>query len=355
LADNVPTFTAESLRTMSTDFFQAAGFPREEAAIIGRLLVEANLTGHDTHGVRHLSPYLERIRRGEIAAGAPVTLIRETATTALLDGHRTLGHVAATRAVELAVRKARKSRIAAVAVRDLEHVGRVGAYPEMAAREGLVCIAFVNAQGRGLQVAPFGGIQRRMGTNPLSIAFPNPEGDPYLLDMATSAIAANKARQAIDRGHAVASDLILDAEGHPSQDPRDLIERDGMLRPLGGSQGHKGYGLGVMVDFFSGILGGAGTAIVHDGLLNNGTFLITIDPGAFVDAKTYADQARALAKYLQATRTPPGAPPVMMPGEFESRNRRARMESGIALEEPVWKGIRKVLAELKVAEPQPIA
>ena len=351
----MPTFTAESLRVMSTDFFHAAGFPQGEAEIIGRLLVEANLTGHDTHGVRHLAPYLERIRNGQIAAGAPVTVIQETPTTALLDGHRTLGHVAATRATEVVIQKAREQRVAAVAVRNLEHVGRVGAYPELAAREGLACIAFVNAQGRGLQVTPFGGIERRMGTNPLSIAFPNPGGDPYLLDMATSAIAANKARQAIDRGYPLKPDLILNAQGEPSTDPSDLIDKQGMLLPLGGTQGHKGFGLGVMVDFFSGILGGAGTAIVHDGLLNNGTFLIAVDPGAFVDEKTYADQARALAKYLQDTRTPAGAPPVMLPGEFESRNRRARLESGIELEPPVWKSIQQVLAGLRVAEPKPIA
>jgi uncharacterized oxidoreductase len=263
--------------------------------------------------------------------------------------------VAASKATELVVRKAREQRIAAVAVRNLEHVGRVGAYPELAARAGLACIAFVNAQGRGIQVTPFGGIERRMGTNPLSIAFPNPQGDPYLLDIATSAIAANKARQAIDRGHELKPELILDKDGQPSRDPRDLIERAGMLLPLGGSQGHKGFGLGVMVDFFSGILGGAGTAVVHDGKLNNGTFLIALDPDAFVDPDTYAAQARALAKYLQETKTPKGAQPVMMPGEFESRNRRARNESGIELEEPVWQSVRKALAELKVAEPRPIA
>jgi len=350
----MPNFSADSLRTMSTDFFHAAGFPKDEAAIIGELLVQANLTGHETHGVRHLPPYLARIRSGEIKAGAPVTVIQETATTALMDGHGTLGHVAATRATEVAMNKARQSHIAAVAVRSLEHVGRVGGYPELAARHGFACIAFVNAQGRGRQVTPFGGIERRMGTNPLSIAFPNPQGDPFLLDIATSGLAANKARQAIDRGLPMKPGVILDAEGNPSTDPKDLIERNGMLLPLGGLQGYKGYGLGVMVDFFSGILGGSGTAIAAAPVLNNGTFLIVIDPNAFVDAETYAREATALARYLQATKTPPGAPPVMLPGEYESRNRRARMESGIELEEPVWAGIRKVLAEMKVAEPKPI-
>ena len=350
----MPNFTADSLRVMSTDFFHAAGFSKDDAAIIGDLLVQANLTGHDTHGVRHLPPYLDRIRNGEIKAGAPVTVISETGTTALLDGHGTLGHVAATRATELAMRKARKVHIAAVAVRNLEHVGRVGGYPEMAAREGFACIAFVNAQGRGRQVTPFGGIERRMGTNPLSIAFPNPQGDPYLLDMATSALAVNKARQAIDRGMPLQPGIILDAAGNPSTDPKDLIDRNGMMLPLGGTQGYKGFGLGVMVDFFSGILGGSGTAISEHPTLNNGTFLIVIDPKVFVDPSTYAGQAKALARYLQATKTPAGAPPVMMPGEFESRNRRTRMESGIELEGPVWAGIRKVLGELKVAEPKPI-
>ena len=104
-----------------------------------------------------------------------------------------------------------------------------GAYPELAAQQGLVCIAFVNAQGRGLQVTPFGGNERRIGTNPIAMAFPNPKGDPFLLDMATCTIAANKVRQAADRGQTLAPGLILDAQGAPTEDPQDFLQGGGML------------------------------------------------------------------------------------------------------------------------------
>ncbi|MCH8882452.1 MAG: Ldh family oxidoreductase [SAR324 cluster bacterium] len=352
----MPTFTADSLRAMSREFFRAAGFPPEEAATIGRLLVEANLTGHDTHGVRHLGPYLERIRKGEIVPGAPVTVLHETPTTALLSGHRTLGHVAATRAAEIGIEKARQMKISAVGVRNLEHVGRVGAYPEMAARQGLVCIAFVNAQGRGIQVTPFGGNERRIGTNPISMAFPNPEGDPFLLDMATCTTAANKIRQAADRGQKLAPGLILDGNGAPSEDPQDFLNGDGMLLPVGGNRGHKGFGLAMMVDLMSGVLAGSGTAAAGSaGPLDNGTFLITLDPSAFVPPEEYAEQSRALADYVEATRTPPGGERVMMPGTFEERHRRERSEGGIPIDEAVWNSMKKALAELEVAEPVPMA
>lgn len=350
----MPTFTAESLREMSCAFFAAVGFAADEAALIGRLLVEANLTGHDTHGVRHLPRYLERIRKGEIVPGAPVTVIQETPTTALLDGHRTLGHVAATQGVRKGIEMARRMRISAVGVRNLDHVGRVGAYPEMAAREGLVNLTFVNAQGWGIQVAPFGGIERRMGTNPVAMGFPNPGGDPILLDFATCAIAANKIRQAAEHGDEIGPGIILDGDGNPSQNPADFLNGSGMLRPLGGDQGHKGFALGVMVDLFCGVLAGSGTAVMHDQPLNNGIFTITIDPRAFIAEAEYDRQVRELAAYLRASKTPPGADPVMMPGEFEERNRQRRRETGIAVDEPVWSNIREALAEMKVAEPQPM-
>ena len=348
----MPNFAAADLTAMSAAFFHAAGFPQAEADQIAKLLVEANLTGHDTHGVRHLPAYLKRIREGEIVPGARVTVIRETPTTALLDGHTNLGHVAATRAVEIGIEKARAMMVSAVAIRNLEHVGRVGAYPEMAAREGLVNLTFVNAQGRGIQVAPFGGIERRMGTNPFAAAFPNPDGDPILMDMATCAIAANKIRQAADRGHDLAPGVILDGEGRPSVDPAVFLGGAGMLLPVGGPQGHKGFSLGVMVDLFSGILAGSGTAVVqHPTLLNNGTFLITLDPRAFIEEADYNRHLGELAQYLRASKTPPGAMPVMMPGEFEEINRKRRREEGIPIDEPVWDTSCGALRELGVDEP----
>lgn len=351
----MPRFNADTLRTTLSLAFAALGFPGDEAELISRLMVLANLSGHETHGVRLLARYHDWVAKGHIVPGAPVTVVDETETTAVLDGHMTLGHVAATRAVELAIDKARKMRVSAVGVRNLSHIGRAGAYPEMAAEQGMICLAFVCAQGMGRLVTPFGGIARRIGTNPISAAFPYPGRDPILLDFATSTVAANKIRVASERESSTGEGWMLDESGQPTTDPADFSERPGMILPLGGDQGHKGYGLAVMVDLLSGILAGAGTAIVSSDRLNNGTFFITLDPGAFVASEAYAQQVAALADYLRETPTAPGAPKVMVPGDFESEHRRARERDGIDIESPAWSAVASALRDLGVPVPEPDA
>jgi LDH2 family malate/lactate/ureidoglycolate dehydrogenase len=349
----MPILTADQLRSVTAGCFRAVHVPDADAALTARLLVEANLTGHDTHGVRQVSRYVGLIEQGVIQAGAPVTVVRETPATAVLDGHDSLGFVAATRAAELAIAKCRATGLSAVGVRNLNHVGRVGAYPEMVAAAGLIGLVTVNGQGRGVLVTPFGGLARRIGTNPLGAAFPNPHGAPILLDFATSAVAANKVRQVRSRGKPAGEGWIVRKDGTPSTEPGDFLDGDAMLLPLGGGQGHKGYALGVMVDLLSGVLAGSGTAMTKPRDLNNGTFLICIDPDVFLERADYEAQVGAYVDYLHATPTAPGAPPVMIPGEYEARNRAARNEAGIELEPPVWDDLAACAQQHGVPVPQP--
>ena len=350
----MPTFSDQVLRDFSAQCFAAAGFPPSEAELIARLLVEANLKGHETHGVRQIPRYLELVRDGNVKAGAPVTIVQETPTTAVLDAHYTLGFVGAAKAVEVGLDKARQMRLAAVGVRNLNHVGRVGAYTEMIAAEGFVGIAAVNAQSRGIQVAPFNAALRRLGTNPLSAAFPLPNGPPVLLDFATSAVAANKVRQADSRGQALAPGLVTLPDGTSTSDPQALLSGDGALLPLGQDQGHKGYGLAVMVDILAGILAGSGTALSPQKDLNNGTFLIIIDPNAFLARESYNQQILDLTTYLRSTPPAPGKPAVEVPGDFESRHRALRKKNGIELEAPVWREIEAAAKAVGVAAPMPL-
>lgn len=350
----MPTFTAEALRAVVSGCLEAVAVPADEAALTARLMVEANLTGHDTHGVRQTSRYVGLIEQGLIVAGAPVAVVHETPTTAVLDAHHNLGYVGATRAAELAIAKCRETKLAAVGVRNLNHVGRVGAYPELIAAAGLVGLAYVNGQGRGVLVTPFGGLARRIGTNPVGAAFPNPKGPPILLDFATSAVAANKVRQADSRGQPTGEGWIVGADGAPTTDPQDFLAGEAMLLPLGGGQGHKGYALGVLVDLMAGVLAGAGTAMTRQPELNNGTFLICIDPEAFLGRAEYEAQVAAYVDYLHATPTAPGAPPVQVPGEYEARHRAERGEGGIALEPPVWADLAACATRLGVPLPLPL-
>ncbi len=349
----MPRFTPDALRAFSDDVFQAAGFPRDEAALIARLLVAANLRGHETHGVRQIPRYLERIKKGHIVPGAKVTVVRETPTTALLEGNRTLGHVAGTRAVEIGIAKAREMRISAVAVRGLDHLGRVGAYTEMAAAAGMIGLVFASAQGPGRSVAPFGGVAKRLGTNPLGAAFPNPPGDPVLLDFATSTVAANKIRQAFDRGQETGEGWLMDLDGNPTRDPKAFLDGNAIMLPLGGLQGHKGYALAVIVDILGGVLSGGGTADTVQEMANNSSLFITIDPEAFLPRAEYERQVAELVAYLRATLTAPGAPPVMVPGEYEERHQQAREAEGIEIEERVWANILRSVEGTVAAVPQP--
>ena len=352
----MPRFGAECLRRMSAAAFEAAGFAPADAASVARLMVEANLAGHDSHGVRHIPAYVERVRQGLIDPAGRPAAVSETAATAVVDGARTLGHIAAAHGMALAVAKARATRIAAVAVRNSEHVGRVGAYPEMAAAEGFAALTFCNAQGRGISIAPHGGAERRMGANPIAAAFPNAGGAPVLLDISTSQIAMNKIRQARDRGAALPEGVLLDEDGSPTTDPAAFLDRAGPALPLGGLLfGHKGFGLAVVVDLLCGAIGGSGTAANAGGAaLDNGTFHIVIDPAAFAPRKAYEAELRKLAARLRASRPLPGVDAVRLPGDFEAANRAERAERGVPIDDAVWANIRAELVRLNVPAPEPL-
>lgn len=204
----MPTLKADELKRITEEIFCATGFPREEARIIANLVVGANLAGHDSHGVIHIPKYMERIRKGYIRPGAPVEIVHETPTTAVLNGNFTLGHVAATKAMQLAIAKARQFALAAVGVHNLNHVGRVGAYPLMAAEVGMGAIVTTCSGGASRMVTPFWGRQGRLSTNPIAMCFPNPSGAPLLLDMATSVAADGKIKLALNRGESIGEGWI---------------------------------------------------------------------------------------------------------------------------------------------------
>ncbi len=352
----MPRFSAESLRHMCAQAFEAVGFAPADAEQVGRLMVESNLAGHDSHGVRHIPAYVGRIRDGLVNPKGEITILAETPTTAIIDGGGTLGHVAAARGMALAVEKARATRLAAVAVRNNEHVGRVGGYPEIAAAAGFVGLTFCNAQGRGISIAPHGGSERRIGANPIAAAFPNPDGDPILLDISTSQIAINKVRQARDLGTALPAGAVLDEDGTPTTDPGAFLDRAGVTLPLGGlAFGHKGFGLAVINDLLCGVLGGSGTAVNHQkGFTNNGTFHIVIAPDAFTARETYDAEVRKLANYLRDSRTLPGVEKVKLPGDFEAEHRADRNARGIPVDDTVWENICETLARLNVPAPAPL-
>jgi uncharacterized oxidoreductase len=267
--------------------------------------------------------------------GAPIEVLAETPTTARVDGHWGFGQVVSTRAMELAIRKARERRVAVVTVFRQSHVGRLGDYPLMAARAGLVGIMMCDSGRAPKQVAPFGGREARLGTNPLAIAFPSDLEAPVLVDMATSAVAGGKIAVARARRSPIPTGWILDREGRPTTDPAALGE-GGVMLPLGGPEGHKGYVLSFAVETLAAILPGLGFGVDPAGRHNDGAFLLAFDPGAFLPTDRFRAEVAAFARYLKATPPAEGFAEVLYPGELEHRTALARRRDGIPVEDATW-------------------
>jgi uncharacterized oxidoreductase len=331
----MPHKSPEQVYDLITGVYEAVGVSAEEAAIVARHMVGANLAGHDSHGVILLPSYIENLRAGRVVAGAAFEVLDETPTTARINGNWGFGQVVSERAMEVAIAKARTSMLAAVTVFQQNHVGRVADYPLMASRAGLIGFMFCDS-GRGpKQVVPFGGRAPKLGTNPISIALPSDLEAPVFLDMATSAAAANKLRVYKNRGLPTPEGWIVDRDGRPTTDPNDYYA-GGSLLPMGGGQGHKGYGLGFMVEVFAGVLTGLGFGVEPTGRHNDGSLMIVLNPAAFRPLDLFRAEVAAFARDVKTSPPAPGVAEVYYPGELEWRSEQERRRAGIPIEEETW-------------------
>ncbi|HET6521034.1 MAG TPA: Ldh family oxidoreductase, partial [Geminicoccaceae bacterium] len=246
---------SEALREITAAVFRAVGSSAEEADKVAARLIEANLTGHDSHGVIRTPQYVEMIREGRLAVNRTGRVVVETEAVAVVDGEGGFGQVVAERSTRLAIDKARRLGLGMAGLRNSGHVGRLGDWAEMAAAENMASIHLCNGTGSWNMVVPFGGRDPRTSTNPFAIAMPVPDGGPpVVLDFATSAIAEGKVRVARNKGVPVPEGCLLDREGRPTRDPNALYE-GGALLPFGFPvAGHKGGGLQLMCDLFAGLL-----------------------------------------------------------------------------------------------------
>jgi uncharacterized oxidoreductase len=327
----MPVIQAAQLIDATTRILGAAGVPLTTARCVAVSLVEANLTGHDSHGVIQLPRYAGEIKRGELDPGAGLEVLHETSTTALVDAHHAFGQIAARGAMELAIDKARQHALGAVALRRAGHVGRLGEYALMAVTHGMIGWATCNSSPL---VAPFGGTDRVFGTNPFAFAFPR-SGEPVLVDFASSAGAEGKVRVARSKGDAVPAGWLLDRDRRPTTDPADLYD-GGVLLPLGG---HKGYGLLLVADLLGGALTGHGCTSLPEHEAGNGVFLMAIDIAAFCSVGELTDTVDRLAARIKASRPTPDGDEILIPGEPESRARAHREQHGIALPAATWRDL----------------
>ena len=332
------TVTAGRLLELAESTLAAAGVRPGHAAAVARALVESNLAGHDSHGVRRLRPYLDFIAAGQVDPAAEPVIAREDGATATVDGARGLGQPAALLATEAASRIAREHGVAAVAVSRCAHVGRLGDYTGQLAADGLAGVALCNADPT---VAPLGGRERRLGTNPLSIAVPRGDGEPAIvLDWATASLAEGKLAMAMARGESVPDGIVVDADGRASTDPASFYE-GGAILPFGA---HKGYGLSVVIELLGGLLSGAGVSSLPGYDESNGTLIIAIDIGRFTSPERFREQAEAFCTLLARTPRAQDSDEVLVPGELETRTKRERERTGIPIPGALWRELLELQA-----------
>ena len=330
--------------------FQAGGCPEAVAARVASSLVEANLTGHDSHGVIRVPSYLRAVEEGRIDPHGEIRVVQESATTAVLDCAHNFGQVGAARGVEVAVAKARERDVAAVALQRSGHVGRLGEYVSVAAERGMAGLMVCNGTATGGIVAPHGGIGRALGSNPIAWAVPGPEqGKPILLDYATSVCAQGKIQVRADEGKPLPEGWLLDKEGDPTRDPR-AQSRGGVMLPFGG---HKGYALSVLIELLAGGLSGAGPALLPGYERDQGTLLIVLRIEAFCPVQRFREMALEFAGQLKATPRAAGCDEILLPGEPEWRSKALRERDGIRLPEKTWERLAETASELGLAWPVP--
>lgn len=335
-----------------TDFvgriFQAAGVSASVAETVAASLVASNLAGHDSHGVVRTMQYLGAVERGETIGDATPAVTHETAVMATVDARRAFGQVAGSFAMQLAIDKARNAGIAAVALHNSSHVGRLGEWVEMAAAEGMIGLAFCNGGRSGGIVAPYGGAARRIGTNPLAAAVPLGDRPPFVLDFATSAVAEGKVRVARNSGKEIPTGWVLDKEGNPTTNPADLYE-GGMLVP---AAGHKGYSLALLIDLLGGMLTGGGCAPEPGSTMqSNGVLFIVLAVSAFRSPEEFAEEAQAMVDRIKATPLAPGFSAILLPGEPEQQTAAQRRANGVPLDDGTWAQMVAEAKRLGVAVP----
>ncbi|WP_306118952.1 MULTISPECIES: malate/lactate/ureidoglycolate dehydrogenase [unclassified Roseitalea] len=309
----------------------AMGTNEEEAGLVADHLVEANLCGHDSHGVGMVPEYGRAISAGDLRLGRPLRIDDGGRAILVCDADRGFGQVMAHRAMQVGIGRAQRDGIALVALRNSYHVGRIGHWAEQCAAAGLVSVHFVNVVSKPL-VAPFGGTRPRLSTNPFAAGFPAADGrPPVIVDFATSRFALGKVRVARNKGVAVPPGTLMDAAGRPTQDPSVMFaEPPGALLPFGE---HKGAALALTCELMAAALAGAPVQAgpPPDTAIVNSMLSLIVDPQAVGGRAAYLAAQTAVHDWI-CSQNAEGGVDIMLPGEPERRIRAERLARGIPID-----------------------
>ena len=344
---------ADTLTSIVTAIFEKTGSPTNEAALVSGSLVTANLMGHDSHGVGLVPTYVRHIKAGLLHPGTAAECVKDDGAIMMFDGCRGFGRRAGGEAMAAATERCRDTGVVLMTLRNAHHIGRIGAYGEIAMEHGMISLHFVNVIDHGPTVAPWGAGEARYVTNPVCIAVPGTKNTPpTLLDMATSLIALGKARVAMSKGEQMAEGLMIDAEGQPTTDPSLMYATPkGALLPFGE---HKGSGLALMCELLAGGLSGGGTIQPDNpqqmSIVNN-MFTIVIDPARLVDMIWLQSEIDATIDYVKSARPADPEKPVIVAGDAERARTLERLKAGIEINDEAWAEISETGEGLGMERP----
>jgi LDH2 family malate/lactate/ureidoglycolate dehydrogenase len=334
-------------------FIQAAflsqGLPEADATQVARLMTEADLQGSDGHGVIRMPQYIKRIQAGGINIKPQIRVVQERAAMAVIDGDNGMGHLVVSRAVDLAIEKARKAGVAWVSTRFSNHAGPASLYARRPLAHDMLGLYF--AVGNANHLPPWGGMDMLLSTNPISAGIPTDQEPPVVLDMATTVAAYGKVKAKAKRGEQMPEGWMIDRQGRPLLDPKRANE--GFLLPIGE---HKGYGLALIVGLLAGTLGGAamGRDVIdfnadHKTVTNTGQAILVIDLSAFGDPQDFKHSVDKLVRDIRGSERLPGVERIWLPGEQSHEKRQRYSSSGIPVSDGVMAELNTLAAELGIA------
>jgi len=342
-------FRKEVLAKCIEAIVAAGGSDAREARLVAENLVTANLTGHDSHGVGMIPRYVDSLLEGGLKVNQHPKIVFDGGAMISLDGQSGYGQVIGLEAMEIGIGRAKQHGMCVMGLGRAHHLCRIGQWAEQATATGLVSLHFTNVISRSI-VAPYGGADARFGTNPVTIGIPIPNEPPFILDMATSAVAQGKIRVAHNKREKVSPDWLLDDKGQPTSDPKyGVNEPFGALRTFGL---HKGYGLAVVCELLGGALTGGGTWHSDDRSKKrvwNGMLTILVDPRRLGSGDAFARETTAFLESLRKSPVAPGFDKVRIAGEPEREMRAKRERDGIPVDGNTWEEILAAAAKLKLA------
>jgi len=352
LSADMVTIGADDLCQFASDLFQASHVPHDEADAVAASLVDANLCGHESHGVIRVVEYLGFLEQGAVQTGVDLQIITRTPSLVVCDAQFGFGQVQMRRLIDLIEPLAREQGLACGTMRRCGHVGRLGEWVERLAQRGLACLLTVNDNGVLTSVAPPGGIEPRISTNPVAIGVPT-SAEPMALDISTSVVANGKVRVAQVAGRTCPDGWLLDSLGQPTTDPATrFADPPGTILPMGG---YKGFGLGMLLDILTGGLSGGYCPPAPSSEVEcNNVLVIAFDPARFSGMDHFVSQSEGLCEFVRSATPVDAATTIRLPGDRGRQLRETREASGIPLDRGTWNQLLDRATTLGIAAPAPI-